>query len=204
MKKSGLVLAAVAFALLFLACASGVASAKTIHVPSENYTTIQSAVSAASDGDTIIVAAGTYHENVRMGKSLTLQGEAGAVIDGSISAYTSAKKCTISGFTIRNGDISAWEEWIISNNRIYDHNGAGGAISPGEGSSVSNNIISDSTAGILTAYSNITIINNKISNCHDAAYGVGIGSSGSNNALIDNEVSNCGYGIYIVATDNKL
>ena len=49
------------------------ASPAEIHVPGD-YSTIQNAVGNATSGDTIIVAAGTYDEQVVIDKSLTLEG----------------------------------------------------------------------------------------------------------------------------------
>jgi hypothetical protein len=49
------------------------ADGTTIHVP-QDYPTIQAAINASSDGDTIIVAAGLYKENVVINRSLTLKG----------------------------------------------------------------------------------------------------------------------------------
>jgi len=55
----------------------------TINIPSD-YTTIQAAINAAIDGDTISIKSGTYNENVNLNKSLKLIGETSSsvVIDG--------------------------------------------------------------------------------------------------------------------------
>jgi nitrous oxidase accessory protein len=57
-----------------LAITCPMASAQTISVgPSGSYKTIQSALNAAGSGDTIIVSAGTYYENIAVDKSVTLK-----------------------------------------------------------------------------------------------------------------------------------
>ena len=40
-----------------------------------NYTTVQEAIDAANDGDTVYVFGGTYYENVIVNKRLSLIGE---------------------------------------------------------------------------------------------------------------------------------
>jgi Ca2+-binding RTX toxin-like protein len=76
--------------------------------PDSQYTTIQAAVNAANDGDTILVAPGTYTEDVSInGKALTIEGfggangVGGAVLDGSFTETGALDgKLTIEGFTI--------------------------------------------------------------------------------------------------------
>ena len=66
---------------LALCCAS---HAATIDVARDSSNTeISSAIANASSGDTLVLAPGIYHERVRIGKPLTIRGEAGAILDGS-------------------------------------------------------------------------------------------------------------------------
>jgi len=73
---------------------------------------IQEEVDAANPGDTIIIAAGTYKENVHINKSLTIigAGEDKTVVDGNhaSSVFTIGPNIdvTLSGMTIRNGNPS--------------------------------------------------------------------------------------------------
>ena len=98
-----------------LAVAPGLAGAATIHVP-EDYPTIQGAVdAAATNGDTIEVAAGTYNvTQVKIAyKSLTLHGAGAAttIIDGgrtpgiwysgTVIVWRPTGPVLVEGFTIR-------------------------------------------------------------------------------------------------------
>lgn len=90
--------------ILVLSILIGTASAATLQVgPKEKYHTIQSAVAAAHDGDTIKVAYGTYKENVRFLKGLTFLGTNYPKVDG-FDCQGPGK--TINGFSIQKDGIS--------------------------------------------------------------------------------------------------
>jgi cysteine-rich repeat protein len=92
-----------------------VTRAMTVHVPADR-PTIQAAINAAVHGDTIIVADGTYTENIDFkGKAITLRsanGPATTIIDGGDTscvvkfATGEVSAAVLTGFTIRHGRAS--------------------------------------------------------------------------------------------------
>jgi len=104
----------VAMALLLI-CSFSIspAHAATIRVPADQ-PTIQAGIEAAIDADIVLVAQGTYEENIDfLGKLITLWGEAGSEatgIDGGQAgtvvrfAGGETVEAVIDGFTIRNGN----------------------------------------------------------------------------------------------------
>lgn len=89
--------------------------AATINVPVD-YATIQAAIDAANGGDTVLVAPGTYVENIDFkGKALTVESESGPAVttingsgSGSVVTFKSGEGpgSVIKGFTITNGAAS--------------------------------------------------------------------------------------------------
>jgi hypothetical protein len=101
--------------LLALALCAGVAAAQATHLVPGNFPTIQAAVNAALDGDTVSIAAGTYAEAVLVsGKSLRIVGAgpglttidatgtgtaALAVINPPVGALTKVESLSLTGGT---------------------------------------------------------------------------------------------------------
>src|SRR5438067_3929829 len=98
--------------LIILSLTPHTARAATINVPA-NQPTIQAAINAATNGDTVLVAPGTYTENINFnGKAITVTSSGGpsvTIIDGNangtvvIFANSETPNSVLNGFTIRNG-----------------------------------------------------------------------------------------------------
>src|SRR5216683_2786280 len=138
----------VAMALLGFSAPPVAATGTTIRVPADK-PTIQAAIDAASNGDTVFVSDGTYKENINFeGKAVTLtsvNGAATTIIDGGGSdcgvkfVTNEGLDSVLAGFTIRNGfgsffcGFNAGGVWIfnssptITNNTIIGNTSCGGA-----------------------------------------------------------------------------
>ena len=118
MRKTLSILFVLALVLSFSVVATTPVAAATINVPGD-YATIQAAVDAASSGDTIVVAAGTYF-GATVSKAVTIQAKTGdtVIINDGPNTHTflragfyfasdySGNGATISGFDIQ-GAIQA-------------------------------------------------------------------------------------------------
>jgi hypothetical protein len=173
------------------------------------YATIQAAITAATAGDTIKVAAGTYNENVNINKSLTLQGAqagvavagrtfnsatestVGAVTDGSGTLTVNAPNVTIDGFSLTDVRTAFSAEAIDVKN-------------PGNNALITNNLIDTvstaDTSGNGTAQGiylengpdGVQILANSINNVHSnrSAKGILVGANGDSDAATNAVIEN--------------
>lgn len=182
--------------ILLLIIVSSTASAATLNVgPKEKYKTIQSAVNAAKDGDTIKVAYSTYHENVRIDKSISLIGTKYPKVDG-LNFIVSGNQ--VNGFSFQkygiNVEYNAGGE-IIKNNYFYNCGiSLCGLI--GDTQIINNQI----TNGTILLYDTlqVTITGNTISKSKCGLY---IGDVALLPTVTKNTFKNCNYGVYIYTID---
>ncbi len=175
-----------------------------------DYETIEQAIEAAQNGDSIFVRSGLYQEqNMIIDKTLTLTGEEAATTivqgDGSQTlCIIRANEVSISNFTFTGGggenigsnlDISA-DECIISDNIITNNEDVGITIHDSSDVIIQNNVITYCPFAGIRNYGNTdsnTIKNNQIDECIN-----GILVTDSTDQLIEyNVVSNCSKGIYL-------
>ena len=152
--------------LVFL-CLVLSARAATINVPSDQ-ASIQAGINAANNGDTVLVAPGTYYENIDFkGKAITVTSSAGAattIIDGGAAPGLATvsfqshelRNSVLSGFTIQNGG-----------NQTASSRGGGGVYVANTGPTILNNIITKNACNGVGDYGPALIQGNTISNTQD-------------------------------------
>src|SRR5262245_12559872 len=147
--------------LMLVICAS-YASAALLRVP-HGYATIQSGIAAASAGDTVLVAPGVYFESVTMKPGVHIQGEPGAILDGSLEAgavvsATSGVESTavLSGFVVRRGRQAGiflnQASPTLRNNVIIEHAGPGIDCAQASPYVLNNAIVANAGGGIVCQY----------------------------------------------------
>ena len=155
-------------------------AATTISVPGDQ-ATIQAAIAAAADGDTVVVGPGTYVENLDfLGKDVSVvssRGPAATVIDGNQGGSVvtfgvgEGPSATLEGFTIQNG-IATFES---------GYSGGGVHIS-GSSPTIRGNVIvrnaSCEGAGIGVNFASPLITGNTISDNRPEGCSGGVGGGG--------------------------
>ena len=153
------------------------ARAATITVgPSGDYSTIQSAVTAADAGDTISVAAGTYEESLVITKTLTLLG-AGAsstiLRDDLLVIDASSTDLDISGFTIEFQETGIYADDELSAHDVV-FQGIGDGTTNGGGIFATTSIVDldrcefrdhdngNNSGGLFYAYASTVTITNSL------------------------------------------
>jgi parallel beta-helix repeat protein len=185
-----------------------------------NYTKIQDAIDNASNTDSIFVFSGTYYENLRINKSISLLGEnqASTIIDGQetnghvVSIITEG--VTLCRFTIQNcgGASNAAEIYVVSDNNYISentllcipvHGEEGIWLWQSSGNTITRNTIATHHYGIWLENSDQNnISDNYITGIWD--WGIILGNSDNNIIFRNNLTENSG-GIYVRdSNENKI
>jgi nitrous oxidase accessory protein len=184
------------------------------------FQTIGSAVSSAHSGDQILVAAGVYNENLKLDKTVSIEGTGLPIIhgmgEGSVITVL-ADNCVIRGFRVEHsgGDLQAEDAGILlrSNGNtvednelsdilfgIYLYHSAGNVVRNNHVTGRSELESGERGAGLHLWNSADNLLEaNVISRTRDGMY---IQSS-PNNTVRGNRVSHLRYGLHYMSSDNN-
>jgi parallel beta-helix repeat protein len=178
-----------------------------------NYTTIQSAINAASSDDTVFVFNGTYYENIVVNKTINLVGQD---INGTIIRYNNTETSVIfitadwvniSGFNIEGEDfgfvLHSSHHSTISGNRAIAHLSTGISLVYSSNNTILGNDISQNNVGGIGLYSSS---NNIVTGNNVSSSDFGIILKGSNYNTITGNTANCIFwsGIYLRGSTNNI
>jgi nitrous oxidase accessory protein len=197
----------------------------TVSQAEGDYATIQSALNASSDGDTIQIDRGVYAETLLIGKSVSLVGAGeDTVIQPLIwiapTLHIMADNVSIVGIRLLNGSTAIrtmWSENVSIRNCYFEGNGYGIWLGGGGGNSVvdstfnGNNIhillentvfttihqnqLNEGTTGISMILSGFTNITENV--IEKLEVGISLESSGDN-LIQGNDFANCSTGVFSV------
>ena len=163
-----------------------------------DFHTIQEAINAAEEGDTIFVNNGKYYENVIVDKTVSLVGEHKnkTIIDGGKKGtvvHVGSKSVVVAGFTIRNSG-----DYPYSGIDLKDSNN----------SNITDNIINNCTEGILLYNSTDTVVEHNTMTYNYG--GIHLAGSSYGNIVTHNAISSNSWGINMdnssdnILTENTL
>lgn len=150
-------------------------------VPCE-VSTIQAAVDSAAPGDTVLVAPGTYFENILITKGIVLRASGVDTLrpatTGPVLHLAGASGVTIEGFTVNLG--------------FAPEPGGGGLLAESSGGVIRGNVFEDNQTdgdtslggGVLLVASDFLIEDNQIRSNASVSHGGGIALSGNSHAEI--------------------
>jgi len=135
---------------------------------SATYKHIQAAITCAEGGDTLVIAAGMYTENLTIAKSLSLQGASAATTTlngsgvGRVLTVTGSVNVALSGFTLTNGTATDGGGVHTSASTLTFTNAA-----------IQGNTATGRGGGLFTAAGTVTLTNSVVS-LNNAPNGGGI------------------------------
>jgi parallel beta-helix repeat protein len=195
----GFLFSLVLWCSMIVSCQTCHAAGSTLHVGlGQEYLTIQSAIDAANESDTILVHSGTYNEEIIIDKALTLMGESQGTVyligDGDHTIKVTADNVIITQCTIKNNAGSHACIFLLSaSNCEISHTtirlgGNGIYLVSSDENTITENTIKDNNIGLYLSNSRNNIIQSNTI-YQNNANGVFLPSTSTGNIFARNDFS---------------